>query len=141
MQKQLVILENKIDTLLSQSSEKSFKSEYNPRPFQRFDRQNRYDKRSSGDNFRERNFTKAICAECNKECEVPFKPTGDRPVYCKICFAKRKDGGTSMPERNSGFPREGGFSRKRHFDKKPDEKNLKFSDKKPNFRKRKERKK
>lgn len=36
---------------------------------------------------------KAICAECNKECEVPFKPSGDRPVYCKDCFSKRKDKG------------------------------------------------
>jgi len=35
---------------------------------------------------------KAICADCGKECEVPFKPSGDRPVYCKECFAKRKGG-------------------------------------------------
>ena len=36
---------------------------------------------------------KAICAECKKECEVPFKPREDRPVYCKECFSKRKDSG------------------------------------------------
>ena len=36
-------------------------------------------------------FHKAICAECKKECEVPFKPSGDRPVYCKDCFSKRRD--------------------------------------------------
>ena len=36
---------------------------------------------------------KATCAECNKECEVPFKPSGDRPVYCKDCFSKRKNSG------------------------------------------------
>ena len=42
---------------------------------------------------RPREFHKAICSECKKECEVPFKPTGDRPVYCKDCFSKRKDGG------------------------------------------------
>ena len=34
---------------------------------------------------------KAKCAECQKECEVPFKPSGDRPVYCKECFSKRKN--------------------------------------------------
>ncbi len=34
---------------------------------------------------------KAICADCNKECEVPFRPSGDRPVYCKGCFAARKN--------------------------------------------------
>ena len=34
---------------------------------------------------------KATCSECKKECEVPFKPRGDRPVYCKDCFSKRKN--------------------------------------------------
>ncbi len=40
-----------------------------------------------------REMHKAVCAECKKECEVPFKPREDRPVYCKECFSKRKDGG------------------------------------------------
>ncbi|MDQ7093587.1 zinc-ribbon domain containing protein [Desulfosporosinus sp. PR] len=30
----------------------------------------------------------ALCAECGKPCVVPFKPTGDRPVYCRECFTK-----------------------------------------------------
>ena len=34
---------------------------------------------------------KAICADCHMECEVPFKPSVDRPVYCKKCFAARKN--------------------------------------------------
>jgi CxxC-x17-CxxC domain-containing protein len=42
---------------------------------------------------RPREMHKAICAECKKECDVPFKPSGDRPVYCKDCFSKRKDSG------------------------------------------------
>ncbi len=42
---------------------------------------------------RPREMHKATCAECKKECEVPFKPSGDRPVYCKECFSKRKDSG------------------------------------------------
>ena len=38
---------------------------------------------------------KAVCSECKKECEVPFKPGKDaegklRPVFCKDCYAKRK---------------------------------------------------
>ena len=40
-----------------------------------------------------REMHKAICEECKKECEVPFKPREDRPVYCKDCFSKRKDSG------------------------------------------------
>ena len=34
----------------------------------------------------------AVCAECGKETEVPFRPTGDRPVYCWDCFHKRGGG-------------------------------------------------
>ena len=40
-----------------------------------------------------REMHKAVCAECKKECEVPFKPSRDRPVYCRDCFSKRKDSG------------------------------------------------
>ena len=39
---------------------------------------------------RPREMHKATCAECKKECEVPFKPSADRPVYCRDCFSKRK---------------------------------------------------
>lgn len=35
----------------------------------------------------------ATCADCNQECKVPFKPSGDRPVYCKECYRKRKPRG------------------------------------------------
>jgi len=40
---------------------------------------------------------RATCADCQKECELPFKPTGDRPVYCKECFAKRRAGNIFKP--------------------------------------------
>lgn len=30
------------------------------------------------------------CAECGNETQVPFKPSGDRPVYCRDCFQKRR---------------------------------------------------
>ncbi|MCK5107518.1 MAG: DNA-directed RNA polymerase [Nanoarchaeota archaeon] len=33
---------------------------------------------------------KAVCADCGKECEVPFKPSEDRPVYCQECYRKKK---------------------------------------------------
>jgi CxxC-x17-CxxC domain-containing protein len=29
---------------------------------------------------------KATCANCGKPCEVPFKPTGSKPVLCRECF-------------------------------------------------------
>lgn len=27
-----------------------------------------------------------VCARCGKETTVPFKPSGDRPVYCRDCY-------------------------------------------------------
>ncbi len=28
----------------------------------------------------------ATCAQCGTETQVPFRPTGARPVYCSDCF-------------------------------------------------------
>lgn len=41
-------------------------------------------------NFEHREMHKAVCAECGQECEVPFKPTEGKPVYCRDCYRKRK---------------------------------------------------
>ena len=35
-------------------------------------------------------FFTAICGECGKEAQLPFKPRGDRPVFCSECFTKRR---------------------------------------------------
>lgn len=32
-----------------------------------------------------------ICNDCGKECEVPFKPSGDKPIYCDKCFGRNKE--------------------------------------------------
>jgi CxxC-x17-CxxC domain-containing protein len=34
----------------------------------------------------------AVCDNCGKQCQVPFRPTGERPVYCNDCFGKDRDG-------------------------------------------------
>ncbi|HPV70904.1 MAG TPA: hypothetical protein PKY08_03380 [Candidatus Magasanikbacteria bacterium] len=34
----------------------------------------------------------AVCGKCQKECEVPFKPTDDRPVLCNECFREQGQG-------------------------------------------------
>jgi len=53
---------------------------------------------------------KTICSNCGKECEVPFRPTGEKPVYCRDCF--REMGGADArrseerSERNSPRPQE-----------------------------------
>jgi CxxC-x17-CxxC domain-containing protein len=38
----------------------------------------------------ERKMYKAICADCGKECEVPFKPIEGRKVYCRDCYRKHR---------------------------------------------------
>lgn len=42
----------------------------------------------------------AICDECGKECEVPFKPSSDKPIYCSKCFETK--GGNSKNDRSHG---------------------------------------
>ena len=45
--------------------------------------------------------TKVICSSCGDECEVPFKPTSDKPVYCDNCFSKNgKSGSDKLSSRN-----------------------------------------
>jgi len=46
------------------------------------------DFKGRSNNFAEREMHKAVCDKCKKECEVPFKPTAGKPVYCKECYAK-----------------------------------------------------
>lgn len=137
MQQQLVILEKKIDGLISQSSERPFKGEHHSRPFQRFDHSNRHEKRDQGNNYKERIFTKAICANCHKECEVPFKPTGDRPVYCKDCFSNRKQGGSFRGEYDKAPGIERDSTQRQYPDKKQSRKSQGHGVRKPVSRRRK----
>jgi len=33
---------------------------------------------------------KAVCADCGVECEVPFQPKADKPIYCQKCWTQHK---------------------------------------------------
>ncbi len=47
-------------------------------------------RKSSRDNRRrDVEMTKVTCSSCGVKCEVPFKPTSAKPVYCDDCFAKK----------------------------------------------------
>ncbi len=47
----------------------------------------------------------AICSNCGKECQVPFRPTNGKPVYCSDCFEKMGNGRDSgRPERSDFRP-------------------------------------
>ena len=59
--------------------------------------------RSSGrdskkSNFQEKRMYSAICTECGNKCEVPFRPTGGKPIYCSNCFRKGDDTGGKNTE-------------------------------------------
>jgi CxxC-x17-CxxC domain-containing protein len=41
----------------------------------------------------------AVCAKCGKDCQVPFKPSGNKPVHCSDCFEKQ--GNTRSGDRNN----------------------------------------
>lgn len=32
----------------------------------------------------------AVCDQCGKSCDVPFRPTEGKPIYCNDCFGGRK---------------------------------------------------
>ncbi|MAG08508.1 hypothetical protein CMO89_03475 [Candidatus Woesearchaeota archaeon] len=68
----------------------------------RFDRgrSGRFDRRDRGRDrpFERHEMHQAICDKCGRDCEVPFKPTQGKPLYCNDCF-KDKGGETgSRPE-------------------------------------------
>ncbi len=40
-------------------------------------------------NVARREMFRATCSQCGGVAEVPFQPRGDKPVYCRDCFATR----------------------------------------------------
>ena len=59
---------------------------------------------------------KATCATCGEACEVPFRPSGDKPVYCTTCFRNNQGSDERAPRKDFSRP---SFSRG-GFDKSPD---------------------
>lgn len=75
----------------------SFASRLNDRPSFGGDRgRDSFGGRDSRDNgFPEKRLFKAECAKCHSECEVPFRPNGEKPVYCRACFGQTEIGAKS----------------------------------------------
>jgi len=59
---------------------------------------------------------KAVCSNCGKECEVPFRPTNGKPVYCSECFEKVGGGRSDAPRQERSDFRSPGFDQKAQFD-------------------------
>lgn len=62
---------------------------------------------------------RAVCAQCGKTCEVPFRPTGDKPVFCSDCFGGSSNDRGNSRERTSSFGRDNdrSFSDRKSFDR------------------------
>ena len=82
----------------SNSPSKSFRNS-------RDDRGSRY----SRDDRREESTT-VTCSDCGTECQVPFVPRTDRPVYCSDCFRQNKPQ-DSEDDRGSRYSRDDRGSR------------------------------
>lgn len=52
----------------------------------------------------------ATCANCSKATQVPFRPNGKKPVYCRDCF-QRDDSRDAGPRRD--------FAPRRDFNDRP----------------------
>ena len=70
-----------------------------------FNRDSRRDSRGDSGRYnknrRDFKMTKVICSSCGIECEVPFKPTSDKPIYCDDCFAKKgKTNSNKIPNKD-----------------------------------------
>jgi len=62
--------------------------------------------RDRGRDFsRDRQMHKAVCADCGDNCEVPFRPTGDKPVLCSSCFGGNSPRGGSSSNRSEQSPK------------------------------------
>ncbi len=41
----------------------------------------------------------ATCDQCHKQCEVPFRPSGSKPVYCQDCFSTKRETTSDYPRK------------------------------------------
>ena len=58
-------------------------------------------KRSFGD--RDSVMHYAVCDSCGTDCEVPFKPTKGKPIYCDKCFGNTKENDTDQLKKEFGI--------------------------------------
>jgi CxxC-x17-CxxC domain-containing protein len=54
------------------------------------------------------------CSDCGKTCQVPFKPSDAKPVYCSACFGMKKSANEQR-----GSEQRGGRPEKKSYENKP----------------------
>jgi len=112
----IIALDKKMDALMMRSS---------PKPMER--ERSSYSGRRHDFHQQDKAMHKAVCSECGQACEIPFKPSGDRPVFCSECFARQQGEGSA----------ESRFDKKPRDFRKPGGSSKPFHKKKGNFQKRK----
>lgn len=83
---QIIALNKRVESLIAQSSHKPTEKSF-------------YAKRDFDDRKMGKMRYKAVCTECGQACDVPFKPSGGRPVFCSDCF-ERQQGKSSFEPRS-----------------------------------------
>ncbi len=62
----------------------------------------------------------AVCDNCRKNCEVPFRPTSGKPIFCSDCFQNNRGSDSGrFDDRNTG--RSAGSDERRMFEATCDE--------------------
>lgn len=57
----------------------------------------------------------ATCSDCHAKCEVPFRPSHDKPVYCTTCFGVKKNANEPRGSKNDGDRQgKGSYSNQQH---------------------------
>jgi len=84
-----------------------------------FSRNSRFSGRGNSGGFAGRNsgktkMYKAVCSKCGQDCEVPFSPSKDKPVFCSDCFRKERNG--EQKKISGRDSRKSGFSDKKMYE-------------------------
>ena len=83
-----------------------------------FNRDSRSGGSSGGFNrSRDREMHSTTCSNCGRECQVPFKPNGSKPVFCSDCFEKNGGEQRRSNDRDYAAPRRSNFERPQYSDR------------------------
>lgn len=57
----------------------------------------------------------ATCDGCHKQCTVPFRPSGDKPVFCDACFQNNRGNEGFTPSFDRGRDTKRSFTQEKSF--------------------------
>ena len=109
----------------SGQADRKFRDDMQHRSFRNSSRSSRFD--------RSREMYDATCGDCGAECQIPFEPKFNRPVYCSRCYEKNEPhksrpraSGNDIQSRSYGYRKKDSLT---GYDKPPKSKSKKFQKK------------